>query len=66
MIWTPGINLQVGDGELGQRYGNPRDAVLAGADGIIVGSGIHGMADPCRAAQAYADASWQALLERKG
>ena len=64
MIWTPGINLQVGDGELGQRYGNPRDAVLAGADGIIVGSGIHGMNDPCHAARTYADASWQALLER--
>ena len=66
MIWTPGINLQVGDGELGQRYGHPRDAVLAGADGIIVGNGIHGMDDPRHAARAYADASWQALLERNG
>ena len=66
MIWTPGINLQVGDGELGQRYGDPREAVLAGADGIIVGSGIHGMNDPNHAARAYAEASWQALLERTG
>ena len=39
MIWTPGVNLAVGDGEMGQRYGDP-GAVLSGSDCIIVGSGI--------------------------
>ena len=64
MIWTPGVNLAVGDGEMGQRYGDPRDAVLAGSDGIIVGSGIHGTDDAAGAARAYAEISWAALIER--
>jgi orotidine 5'-phosphate decarboxylase subfamily 1 len=66
MIWTPGVNLAVGDGAMGQRYGHPREAVLAGSDAIIVGSGIHKADDPVAAAKAYAEASWQALLERSG
>lgn len=64
MIWTPGVNLAVGDGEMGQRYGHPREAVLAGSDCIIVGSGIHKADDPATQAKAYADASWQALSLR--
>jgi uridine monophosphate synthetase len=64
MIWTPGVNLEIGDGEMGQRYGDPYEAVLAGSDGIIVGSGIHRANDPSHAARAYADASWKGLLER--
>ena len=40
MIWTPGVNLALGDGSMGQRYGHPKGAILAGSDGIIVGSGI--------------------------
>ena len=35
-------------------------------DAIIVGSGIHRAAEPVAAAKAYAEASWQALLERSG
>ena len=65
MIWTPGVNLAVGDGEMGQRYGDPREAVLAGSDCIIVGSGIHRADDPASAAEAYAEASWNALIERE-
>jgi len=64
MIWTPGINLKTGDGVAGQRYGHPRDAVLAGADCLIVGSGIHRSNDPVDAAKKYAQVSWDALLER--
>ena len=64
MIWTPGVNLVVGDGEMGQRYGHPRDAVLAGSDCIIVGSGIHRSDSPIESAKQYAEASWNALLER--
>ena len=64
MIWTPGINLDSGAGKMGQRYGNPRDSITSGADIIIVGSGIHGQSDRVTAAKAYADASWEAILER--
>ena len=66
LIWTPGVNLEVGDGEMGQRYGNPRDAVLAGSDGIIVGSGIYKSQQKSEVAKEYAGISWQALLERGG
>jgi orotidine-5'-phosphate decarboxylase len=64
MIWTPGVNIVTGDAELGQRYGDPSEAVLAGSDGIIVGSGIHRADDPSTAAKQYAEVSWNALLER--
>jgi pyridoxal biosynthesis lyase PdxS len=40
--------------------------VLAGSDGIIVGSGIHGTDDAAGAAGAYAEISWTALIERGG
>ena len=50
---------------MGQRYGDPREAVLAGSDCIIVGSGIHRAEDPVAAAKAYAEASWNALIERE-
>jgi len=66
MIWTPGVNLALGDGAMGQRYGDPTEAVLAGSDCIIVGSGIHKAEDPAKAAKAYADASWAGLLKRNG
>jgi orotidine 5'-phosphate decarboxylase subfamily 1 len=64
MIWTPGVNLAVGDGEMGQRYGDPAEAVRAGSDCIIVGSGIHKAENPAQQAAEYAAASWQALLNR--
>ena len=64
LIWTPGVNLDVGDGEMGQRYGDPREAIRAGSDGIIVGSGIYKSGDPKGVAAAYAEISWQALTER--
>ena len=64
MIWTPGVNLRSPEGILGQRYGNPSEAVRAGSDAIIVGSGIHGATDPLTAAREYASTSWVALLER--
>ena len=64
MIWTPGVNLDAKEGVLGQRYGHPTEAVLAGSDAIIVGSGIHKADDARSAAREYAASSWRALLER--
>ncbi len=65
LIWTPGVNLHVKSGELGQRYGHPFDAVMAGADAVIVGSGIYKSQDRISTAKAYAKATWDALLERE-
>ena len=64
MIWTPGVNLTIGDGELGQRYGDPYQAILSGSDCIIVGSGIHRAKSPMEAAKEYAKISWKALQDR--
>ena len=64
MIWTPGVNLSAEEGVLGQRYGHPSDAILAGSDAVIVGSGIHKSEDPAVAAKAYGDATWAALMSR--
>ncbi len=66
MIWTPGVNLAVGGGVMGQRYGHPRAAIIAGSDAIIVGSGIHGAEDRAAAAAEYARVSFKALCEREG
>lgn len=64
MIWTPGINISTGDGEMGQRYGDPYDAIISGSDCIIVGSGIHQSESPADSAKTYAEKSWQALVDR--
>ena len=64
MIWTPGINIETGDGEMGQRYGDPYEAIIAGSDCIIVGSGIHQSENPTNSAKKYAEKSWQALIDR--
>ena len=64
LIWTPGVNLAVGDGEMGQRYGSPSDAIMAGSDCIIVGSGIHKSSNPAESAKSYAAVSWKAFLAR--
>lgn len=64
MIWTPGVNLNVGDGVMGQRYGDPYEAVMAGSDCIIVGSGIHRADNPAEVAKQYAQVSWKALIDR--
>lgn len=64
MIWTPGVNIAVGDGEMGQRYGDPYEAITAGSDCIIVGSGIHRADNPAEVAEQYAKLSWQGLLDR--
>ena len=65
LIWTPGVNIAVGDGEMGQRYGAPDEAIHAGSDCIIVGSGIHKSENPAESASAYAEVSWSALLKRR-
>ncbi|MFL2953283.1 MAG: orotidine-5'-phosphate decarboxylase [Euryarchaeota archaeon TMED192] len=55
MILTPGINLNSAEARMGQRYGHPREAIAAGSDAVIVGSGIIRNADPLGAAKKYAE-----------
>ncbi len=55
MILTPGINLNSGEARMGQRYGHPREAIAAGSDAVIVGSGIIRNAEPLAAAKKYAE-----------
>tara|TARA_B100000287_G_scaffold121033_1_gene112810 strand:+ start:12893 stop:13696 length:804 start_codon:yes stop_codon:yes gene_type:complete len=64
MIWTPGVNLNANEAVLGQRYGDPKEAILSGSDAIIVGSGIYNAENPIDAAKKYAEISWNALLQR--
>jgi orotidine-5'-phosphate decarboxylase len=40
---------------MGQRYGHPREAIAAGSDAVIVGSGIIRNAEPLAAAKKYAE-----------
>ena len=64
MIWTPGVNLSAEEGVLGQRYGHPSDAIKAGSDAVIVGTGIHKSDNAASAANAYAETTWSALFSR--
>lgn len=66
LIWTPGIHIDADEGERGQRYGGPRESVLAGSDALIVGSGIHSSGSPADAARQYAAAGWDGLMQRMG
>ena len=50
--------------EMGQRYGDPYEAIIAGSDCIIVGSGIHRAENPSDVAKEYAKLSWKGLLDR--
>ena len=54
MILTPGINLNSEEARMGQRYGHPKEAITAGSDAVIVGSGIIRNAKPLAAAVKYA------------
>lgn len=58
LIFAPGVRLDSEPGILGQRHSTPRQAVGAGADFIIVSSGICKSADPARAAKEYRAQGW--------
>ena len=64
MAVLDGVDRSAEEGARGQGYGRPADAIKAGSDAVIVGSGIHGTDDPATAARAYAEATWSALSDR--
>ena len=67
IYFAPGIQLETGSDDLGQRYVTPEMAILEyGIDIIIAGRGILKASDPYKAAQEYLKRSWAAYLNRCG
>jgi len=64
IIMTPGVKMGARYGALGQRYAGPEEAVAAGSDNIIVGSGIYETNDPIEAARKYREIGWEAYITR--
>jgi uridine monophosphate synthetase len=62
--FTTGIQLQEGEGKLGQQYKTPEQAIASGSDFIIVGRGIFEAKDPQAAAHLYQKHGWQAYEHR--
>ncbi|MEA3288494.1 MAG: orotidine-5'-phosphate decarboxylase [Candidatus Marinimicrobia bacterium] len=64
LFLMPGVNLDSrGDG-LGQQYLMVEDAIMGGADAIIVGRGIVASKDPGAEAKRYRSAAWKAFEAR--
>lgn len=63
--FTPGIQLEAGADNLGQRYTTPETAILQhGADVIIVGRGILASANPLAKARAYRERCFDLYQQR--
>jgi orotidine-5'-phosphate decarboxylase len=62
----PGVQLQKGKDNLGQQYMSLEEAIEGGADGVIVGRGIYGAADPLSAAKMYREKGWQTVEAVRG
>lgn len=62
---TPGVSLQKGQDNLGQRYLDPETAILThGTDVIIIGRAIYQAPDPIAMAKQFRQLGWEAYLKR--
>ncbi|MCL1818955.1 MAG: orotidine-5'-phosphate decarboxylase, partial [Spirochaetaceae bacterium] len=66
LLLMPGVQLAKGKDDLGQQYMSLEEAVKGGADGIIVGRGIYGAADPLSAAKMYREKGWETVESVRG
>jgi len=64
VIMTPGIKIGASYDGLGQQYAAPEEAIRAGSDNLIVGSGIYGAASSVEAAKKYRKIGWETYIER--
>lgn len=65
LLAMPGVNLEAKGDDLGQRYVTVEEAVLGGADLIIVGRGIYGKGDFEKNAIRYKEEGWKAIIKRE-
>ncbi|MCL5261152.1 MAG: orotidine-5'-phosphate decarboxylase [Gammaproteobacteria bacterium] len=61
LLAMPGVNLTATGDTLGQRYVTVEDAVLGGADIIIVGRGIYASGNVRENAELYRKTAWEAF-----
>ncbi|XP_069791691.1 uridine 5'-monophosphate synthase [Narcine bancroftii] len=62
---TPGVQMQIGEDNLGQKYLSPEEVINRRAsDVMIVGRGILSAKDCVEAARVYKKAGWEAYLNR--
>lgn len=59
LLCTPGIHLEKGGDDLGQRYNTPRTVFERGTDVMIVGRGIYAAENPKAAAELYQKWGWE-------
>ncbi len=62
--FMPGIHLGNKGDPLGQQYTTPHQAILNGADVIIVGRGLYEAENPRSEAEKYRAAGWEAYRQR--
>ncbi|NWV77921.1 UMPS synthase, partial [Dasyornis broadbenti] len=64
---TPGVQLQAGGDNLGQKYLSPKEVINEkGSDIIIVGRGILAVSDHVQEAERYRKAAWESYVSRLG
>lgn len=64
---TPGVQLQTGGDNLGQKYLSPKEVIgEKGSDIIIVGRGILAVSDRLQEAENYRKAAWESYMSRLG
>jgi uridine monophosphate synthetase len=64
LLMMPGVKKEAGSDAMGQQYITIEQAVIGGADCIIVGRGILKADDPAAEARLYRERAWKAYTER--
>ncbi len=65
LMLMPGVKLEKGTDATGQQYTTVEDAILGGADCIIIGRGIIESDNPGKTAKEYKEAAWKLNLMKQ-